>query len=43
MVAEDALVGPHGMRRSRLPAHRAFWFGWQAAHPDTVLIRRSDP
>ncbi len=22
----------------RLPAHRAFWFGWHAAHPDTQLV-----
>ncbi|MEM9589363.1 MAG: DUF3179 domain-containing (seleno)protein, partial [Planctomycetota bacterium] len=22
----------------RLPAHRAFWFGWHAAHPDTRLV-----
>jgi len=23
----------------RVPAHRAFWFGWYAQHPDTLLIR----
>jgi hypothetical protein len=23
---------------SRVSAHRAFWFGWYAQHPDTVLI-----
>lgn len=23
----------------RLPAHRAFWFGWHAAHPDTTLVQ----
>ena len=23
----------------RLPAHRAFWFGWHAAYPDTILIK----
>ncbi|MBI2840981.1 MAG: DUF3179 domain-containing protein [Acidobacteria bacterium] len=23
----------------RVPAHRAFWFGWRAQHPDTELIR----
>jgi hypothetical protein len=23
----------------RLPAHRAFWFGWYAAHPDTQLVQ----
>ena len=24
---------------ARLPAHRAFWFGWHAAFPDTLLIK----
>ncbi len=24
---------------ARLPAHRAFWFGWYAVHPDTRLIQ----
>jgi hypothetical protein len=23
----------------RVPAHRAFWFGWYAQHPDTLLIK----
>ena len=23
----------------RVPAHRAFWFGWFAQHPDTLLIK----
>ncbi len=32
-----------GLRRdgdslARLPAHRAFWFGWHAAYPDTNLV-----
>ena len=36
---EHALVGSDGQRRRRLPAHRAFWFGWRAAHPDTQLTR----
>ena len=26
------------MERARLPAHRAFWFGWHAAYPDTILV-----
>ena len=26
-------------RFDRLPAHRAFWFGWHAAHPDTRLVK----
>jgi len=37
-VTEDALIGPGGQRLDRLPAHRAFWFGWQAAHPETRLL-----
>lgn len=24
---------------ARLPAHRAFWFGWHSAFPDTQLVR----
>ncbi|MEM8854770.1 MAG: DUF3179 domain-containing (seleno)protein, partial [Pseudomonadota bacterium] len=36
---EDSLVHEtDGRRLPRLPAHRAFWFGWQAAFPDTRLI-----
>ena len=27
------------VRRLRLPAQRAFWFGWYAQFPETVLIR----
>lgn len=38
-LREDALAGPDGARLERLPAHRAFWFGWYAAHPDTILVR----
>ncbi len=41
-ISEDSMEGPNGLRRVRLPAHRAFWFGWHAAHPDTILIRRSE-
>ena len=37
MLKEDGLS--LGERRlARLPAHRAFWFGWHAAYPDTTLI-----
>lgn len=28
-----------GLSLPRVSAHRAFWFGWYAQHPDTVLIR----
>ena len=37
-VREQRLVGSDGAELPRLPAHRAFWFGWRAAHPDTRLI-----
>ncbi len=37
ILREDALT--LGKRRlARLPAHRAFWFGWHAAYPDTTLV-----
>jgi len=39
-VHEGAIVASDGRRATRLPAHRAFWFGWHAAHPDTHLIQR---
>jgi hypothetical protein len=38
-VGEDGLSGPGGDRLRRLPAHRAFWFGWYAAYPDTQLVK----
>ena len=38
-VAEDKLTGPDGQSLTRLPAHRAFWFGWYAAFPDTRLVK----
>ncbi len=38
-VTEARLIGPRGETRQRLPAHRAFWFGWYAAYPDTRLVK----
>lgn len=38
-VTEDRLVGPSGAALKRLPAHRAFWFGWYAAYPQTRLVK----
>ena len=40
-VAEDALISQDGsaQRLARVPTHRAFWFGWYAQFPDTVLIQ----
>jgi hypothetical protein len=36
---ESRLSGPAGETLQRLPAHRAFWFGWHSAFPDTRLIK----
>ena len=38
-VEEDKLTGPNGESFKRLAAHRAFWFGWHAAFPNTQLIK----
>jgi len=38
-VDESQLTGPDGTTLPRLPAHRAFWFGWFAAYPDTRLVK----
>ena len=38
-VTEPALVNERGEELVRLPGHRAFWFGWFAAFPDTELIK----
>jgi hypothetical protein len=41
IVDEDALRAAFDpeLRLPRVPAHRAFWFGWYAQHPDTILNR----
>jgi hypothetical protein len=36
-VTPEALAGEGGARLPRVAAHRAFWFGWYAQHPNTVL------
>jgi len=38
-LAEEGLLHERGDRLNRLPAHRAFWFGWYAVHPDTRLVK----
>ena len=38
-VDDAGLVGPDGQARARLPAHRAFWFGWAAQYPGTRLVK----
>jgi len=38
-VSEDALTSPSGQVLRRVPAHRAFWFGWHAQFPQSRLVR----
>lgn len=39
-VTEDALISDDKTESlKRLPAHRAFWFGWFADHPDVRLVK----
>ena len=40
LVTEDELVveGDSTMRLARMPAHRAFWFGWYAQFPHTIVF-----
>jgi len=39
-VTEEALIPEFdGTSIPRIPAHRVFWFGWFAQHPDTELIQ----
>jgi hypothetical protein len=41
-VTEEALVAADepSVRLPRVPAQRAFWFGWHAQYPETRLIQR---
>lgn len=38
-LTESWLENADGHRLERLPYHRAFWFGWRAAFPQTKLIK----
>ncbi|MEM6866190.1 MAG: DUF3179 domain-containing protein [Bacteroidota bacterium] len=38
-LEEHQLVAEDGRKAKRLPYHRAFWFGWYAAYPDTRLVK----
>jgi hypothetical protein len=38
-ITESRLTAPDGRQLKRLPYHRAFWFGWQAAYPNTELVK----
>ena len=37
-LTESKITRDDGKSHARLPAHRAFWFGWQAVHQDTRLV-----
>jgi hypothetical protein len=37
-LSENALSGSNGRSLSRLPAHRAFWFGWYSAYSHSRLV-----
>jgi hypothetical protein len=36
-ATDEALLGPGGERAPRLPGTVAYWFAWQAFHPETEL------
>ncbi len=38
-ISEARLTAEDGRELKRLPYHRAFWFGWQAAYPNTTLVK----
>ena len=38
-VTEDALVGPDGEKAPRLSGHLAYWFGWYAFFPNTLIYK----
>ena len=38
-LSEGRLLARDGRELPRLPAQRAFWFGWYAAYPATRLVR----
>jgi len=37
-LSESKIVSTDGETLYRLPAHRAFWFGWYSAYPQTKLV-----
>ena len=37
-LSEAKLESDDSRILKRLPSHRAFWFGWHAAFPNTTLI-----
>lgn len=39
VLYENKLISSEGRVLKGIPAHRAFWFGWLAAFPDTRLVK----
>jgi len=37
-ATENVLMSPSKDARLRIPSHRAFWFGWFAQFPNTLLV-----
>jgi hypothetical protein len=42
VVTEDALVGPDEENLPRVAGHVAYWFGWKAYFPDTLLYESEE-
>ena len=40
LISEDALLGPDGQSLERLGGHQAYWFGWYAFFPNTLVYGR---
>jgi hypothetical protein len=38
-VTEEGLLGPDGQTAPRLSGHLAYWFGWYAFFPETLLYK----
>ena len=39
-VTEEALIGPGGEKKLRLGGHLAYWFGWYAFFPKTLVYEK---
>jgi hypothetical protein len=39
-ISEEALTGPDGAQLPRINGHLAYWFGWYAFYPDTLLYEQ---
>lgn len=37
-LEEEYMISEHELQLSRIPTYNAFWFGFQAAFPDTILV-----